>query len=121
MCIRDSIYTDFKRIGVDVEFDHPYFFIVGEYGQGTDMVKDTLYGEPVGYSGLLALKTKWKLGPLVRYDTFEDEFKRLTLGAYYGKPKDKFRVLVNYDFRGGITDVPKGHDDRFYIQCQIRF
>ena len=35
--------------------------------------------------------------------------------------KDKFRILVNYVFRGNIIDIPQGHDDRLYIQMQIVF
>ena len=117
----DDVYADFKRIGSDVQVDHKYFFLAGEYARGTDAVADTLYGEPSGYQVFFALKTKWKTGPLIRYDTFEDEWKVLTLGAYYGNPKDKFRVLVNYVFRGNIKDVPSGHDDRLYVQCQLVF
>jgi len=85
------------------------------------MVADKLYGGPSGYQVLIALKTKWKTGPLIKYDAFEDEWKALTICAYYGNPKDKFRILVNYVFRGNIKDVPNGHDDRLYIQCQIVF
>jgi hypothetical protein len=117
----DDLYVNFKRIGTDLQIEHKYFFAAAEYAQGTDMVKDTLYGEPMGYQALLAVKTKWKVGPLVRYDAFEDEWKVLTLGAYYGNPKDKFRILVNYMMRGQVTDIPGGHDDRLYIQAQIRF
>ena len=117
----DDVYTNFNRLGIDAEIEHKLFFLVGEYGMGTDKVKDTLYAEPVGYSALLAVKTKWKVGPLVRYDSFEDEFKRITFGAFYGLPKDKFRILVNYEYRGLYTDVPNGHDDRLYVQMQIVF
>ena len=117
----DDIYTNFNRLGTDVEVDHKYFFLAAEYGQGTDKVKDTLYDEPKGYQVLLALKTKWKVGPFVRYDTYQDEWKVPTVGAYYGNPKDKFRILVNYVFRGNVKDIPEGHDDRLYIQMQIVF
>ncbi|MFM9986080.1 MAG: porin [Flavobacteriales bacterium] len=118
---RDDIYVDFKRFGADMQVDHKYFFLAAEYGVGTDKAADTLYQEPVGYQIQLALKTKWNVGPMVRYDTAEDEWKVLTLGAYYGKPQDKLRVLVNYVFRGNVTDIPNGHDDRLYIQMQIVF
>ena len=75
----------------------------------------------MGSQVMLALKTKYKAGPLLRYDMFEDEWKVLTLGAYYGNPKDRFRVLINYILRGNIKDIPEGHDDRLYIQMQIVF
>jgi hypothetical protein len=80
-----------------------------------------VYGEPNGYQVLCALKTKWKAGLFARYDVFEDEWKVVTFGAYYGNPKDKFRILINYMIRGNITDIPGGHDDRLYIQTQIKF
>lgn len=117
----DDVYANFKRIGVDLQIDHKYFFLASEYGMGTDKVSDTLYAEPIGYQAILAIKTKWKAGPLIRYDVFEDEWKVLTCGAYYGNPKDKFRILVNYVFRGNVTDIPNGHDDRLYIQMQVSF
>ena len=117
----DDVYSTFNRLGTDVEIDHKYFFLAAEYGQGTEKVKDTLYDEPKGYQVLLALKTKWKVGPFARYDTYQDEWKVLTPGLYYGNPKDKFRILVNYMMRGNITDIPGGHDDRLYIQMQVVF
>jgi Phosphate-selective porin O and P len=117
----DDLYADFKRLGTDLQIEHKYFFLAAEYGFGTDQVSDTLYGEPMGYQTILALKTKWKVGPLVKYDVFEDEWKVPTCGVYYGDPKDRFRILVNYVFRGNVTDIPKGHDDRLYVQMQIRF
>ena len=117
----DDIYVNFKRLGVDLQIDNKHFFIASEYAQGTDRVADTLYGEPMGYQVIVALKTKWKVGPLARYDVFEDEWKVWTLGAYYGNPNDKLRFLLNYVMRGNITDIPNGHDDRLYLQMQIRF
>lgn len=117
----DDVYINFKRYGTDLQVDHKNFFLAAEYASGTDHVSDTLYDDPFGYQALLAIKTKYKIGPLVRYDVFQDEWKVLTVGAYYGLPKDKLRVLVNYVFRGNITDIPRGHDDRLYIQMQIVF
>ncbi len=117
----DDVYVDFKRIGTDLQIDHKYFFLAAEFAAGTDMAGDTLYEEPIGYQAQLAIKTPWKVGPFVRYDAFEDEWKVLTFGAYYGNPKDRFRVLVNYVMRGNVTDIPGGHDDRLYIQMQIKF
>jgi hypothetical protein len=57
----------------------------------------------------------------MRYDLFEDEWKVFTCGLYYGNPKDRFRIIANYIFRGNIKDIPNGHDDRFYIQMQSKF
>jgi hypothetical protein len=117
----DDFIIDFKRFGLDAEIDHRWFFMASEYAAGTDIVSDTI-SNPFGYYVLLAGKTKWKAGPLVRYDVLEDEWKRWTLGAYYGLPNDRIRVLLNYEFRGYHSDeVLYGEDDRLYIQLQIRF
>ena len=118
----DDTYVDFGRIGTDLQIDHPRFFLAAEYAQGKDKAGGAVEGEPMGYQALIALKTKWNIGPLARYDVFEDEWKVFTLGAYYGELTDKFRVLTNYVFRSNVTEVrPDGHDDRFYIQMQIKF
>ncbi|MFZ5554051.1 MAG: porin [Bacteroidota bacterium] len=117
----DDIYADIFRTGTDIQIDHDYFFMAAEFAMGTDKVSDTLIAEPIGYQGLLAIKTKYKAGPLIRYDVNEDEWKVLTLGAYYGLPKDRFRFLLNYVIRGNITDIPGGHDDRLYLQMQVTF
>jgi len=119
--VTDDIYADFTRYGADVQIDHKYFFLAAEYAAGTDMVNDTISEEPMGYQAIIALKTKWHIGPLARYDVFEDEWEVFTVGAYYGEPKDRLRVLVNYLFRGGVIDIPNGHDDRLYVQMQLTF
>lgn len=117
----DDVYADFNRFGADMEIDHRLFFLAAEYGAGEDMAGDTLYDDPMGYQALIAWKTKWNAGPLVRYDVFQDEWSVWTFGAYYGEPKDKFRILFNYIARGNVIDIPKGHDDRMYLQAQIKF
>ena len=118
----DDIYVAFRRIGTDMQIDHKRFFFAAEYAKGTDRTQDTLFAEPLGYQAQLALKTKLNMGPFIRYDAApEDDWSVLTLGAYYGMPKDKFRILINYLFRGNVKDIPQGHDDRFYIQMQIKF
>ena len=63
------------------------------------------------------------IGPLLRYDSVNtDEFRRWTIGAYYGKPNDAFRVLFNYEFRFEEDDIlDNGADDRLYLWTQVRF
>lgn len=117
----DDVFIRFKRIGTDLQIENKWFFLAGEYAMGTEKIQDTISGNPFGYYGIIAVKSKWNIGPLFRVDAFEDEYQRLTAGLYYGKPKDKLRVLINYEFRGKILDIPTGHDDRLYIQFQIRF
>jgi hypothetical protein len=117
----DDFIIDFKRFGLDAEMDHKWFFMASEYAAGQDIVSDTI-SNPFGYYVLLAGKTKWKAGPLIRYDVLEDEWKRWTLGAYYGLPNDRFRVLLNYEIRGyHPAEILYGEDDRLYIQLQVRF
>ncbi len=118
----DDIYVDIARIGADLQVDDKYFFLAAEYGTQKDMAGDSVYIESKGYQVVLALKTKWRIGPLAKYDMDEEsESKMLTCGAYYGNLKDQFRILVNYVFRGNVKDIPEGHDDRLYIQMQVRF
>ena len=117
----DDVYATFHRLGMDVQAESKRFFFAAEYGAGTDMVKDTLFNDPKGYQALLLVKTKWKIGPLARYDAYQDEWSVWTFGAYYGEKNAPLRVLVNYMVRSGITDVPQGHDDRLYIQMQVVF
>jgi hypothetical protein len=117
----DDFIINFKHFGLDAEMDHKWFFMASEYAAGQDIVSDTI-SNPFGYYVLLAGKTQWKVGPLIRYDVLEDEWKRWTLGAYYGLPNDRFRVLLNYEIRGyHPDDVLYGEDDRLYIQLQVRF
>lgn len=117
----DDVFADFQRYGADVQMDHKRFFFAAEYGAGEDTVKDTLFAEPMGYQVQLVIKTKWKAGPVVRYDAYEDEWSVWTIGAYYGEKNAPLRILVNYVVRAGVTDIPGGHDDRLYIQAQVVF
>lgn len=117
----DDVFADFTRAGADVQVEHKRFFFAAEYGAGEDVVKDTLFAEPMGYQALLVVKTKWKAGPAVRYDVFEDEWSVWTFGAYYGEKNAPIRVLLNYVVRSGVTDIPEGHDDRLYLQMQVVF
>jgi Phosphate-selective porin O and P len=117
---KDDIEIKYKRFGTDLEIEHKLFSLAAEYIKGSNHEKHNFY-HTSGYYAILAGKTKWKIGPLIRYESTDDEFKQVTAGAYYGLPKDKFRILVNYQFRKKITDIPEGHDDRLYIQMQVVF
>ena len=72
-----------------------------------------------GYYVNLVGKTPWNVGPIVRMDAFLDEFTRFTFGGYYGRPKDRFRLMVNYEYRQVFDDV-RG-DDKFFAWMQTRF
>ena len=124
----DFIFT-FKRLGTDVQIDHDHFRLNAEYAKAEDDVEEEIV-ELSGYYLLLVGKTPWRMGPIVRYDTFDDDgdiFRRWTLGLYYGRPRDEFRVLVNYERQedeveldDGSIEVTRG-DDRFYVWTQVRF
>ncbi len=117
----DDFLISFKRFGADMEVDHKYFFVAAEFATSNNTISDTLSTE-IGYYGLIAVKTKWRIGPLLRYDVYADEIKRWTAGAYYGLPKDDLRVLLNYEYRGYKSEAnPIGSDNRLYIQLQVVF
>lgn len=127
----DDVLTNFRRWGVDLEIDRKWFFASAEYVSGdeeTSLVEDpgagTEESKPDGYYFNLIGKTPWHIGPIVRYDVFSDTFARWTVGAYYGEPKDRFRVLLNYEYREKFEDslgnVGRG-DDKLYLWTQFRF
>lgn len=111
---------DFKRWGVDAEIDHPWGFLAAEYVKGKDnapaRVPDAS-GTRSGYYVILAGKTRWNLGPLVRYDQLE-AYQRWTYGAFYGLPSDNLRFLLNYEI---WQDDLGRHDDALYLWVQTRF
>ena len=116
----DDFRETFSRLGTDVEIDHSRFLLTGEYVRGTNENTVTLEtDDSSGYYVNLVAKTRWKLGPLVRVDSFADQFHRWTVGGYYGLPNTPFRVLVNYEVRDRKDSV-RG-DDKLYIWTQVRF
>jgi hypothetical protein len=116
----------FKRVGADMKIDHPRFQINGEVGLSQESLTLQIANPPppeeelfTGYYVSLIGKTKREVGPVLRLDTFSDGFIRWTLGAYYGLPGQRFRLLVNYELRQLKDDV-RG-DDKFYIWSQVKF
>jgi len=84
--------------------------------------EDTRTGEVSqtrGYYLNLVGKTPLRAGPIVRYDTLGDEFKRWTFGVFYGLPREPFRVMLNYEYRQLRDDVRA--DDKFYVWLQVAF
>lgn len=115
----DAFTLEFSRYGTDIQVDHRLAFVSAEYVSSSDKVVDS--GDPserrTGYFGLLAVKTPWHAGPVLRYDVLED-FNRVTIGAYAGLPANAVSLLLNYEvFR---DDLGK-HDDRYYARLQVRF
>jgi phosphate-selective porin len=116
----DDFRLEFDRRGFDVEVDHPRFFASAEYVRGTNTDTRTDEDDELsGYYVNLVGKTRWKIGPIVRLDTFADEFRRWTIGGYYGLPNVPLRVMVNYEYRE-IKDGVRG-DDKLYVWTQIQF
>ncbi len=121
----DDERTKFKRLGVDVEVDHKWFFLSSELVMGWDRnVTLNESAEPSGYYVNLVGKTPWQVGPIARLDTLGEDFRRWTFGAYGGLPDESFRVLLNYEYRE-IFEDPSGNigrgDDKIYLWAQVRF
>ncbi len=116
----DDVRIVFVRKGVDVEIDHPRFLLSAEYGTAKDENKSTAeIDEPVGYYLNLVGKLAPNCGPLVRYDVFDDTFKRWTFGAWWGPPAAPVRALLNYEARQ-LKDGVRG-DDKIYLWLQVRY
>jgi len=115
----DDFVQDFRRLGADFQIDHRYFFLSAEYVRGRDEDPETGEGdEPHGYYVNLVGKTRFEVGPIVRYETLNDDFRRWTFGAYYGLPARRLRVLFNYEYRK-LRDGERA-DDKIYLWLQVR-
>jgi hypothetical protein len=116
----DDFRLKFRRLGADVEVDHDWFFVSSEYVWGHD--EDTVSGESTdlaGYYVNVVGKTPWRVGPIVRYDTLDDDFERWTFGTFYGLANAPFRLMLNYEYRKQRDGVRA--DDKFYVWAQARF
>ena len=116
-----------KSVQHDLKFRRPpnepigvHFLFTAEYVKGTnENTVTTETDDPSGYYVNLVGKTRWKVGPIARLDTFADEFRRWTIGGYYGLPNVPLRVMVNYEYRE-LKDGVRG-DDKLYVWTQVRF
>jgi phosphate-selective porin len=113
-----AVHVRFRRVGGDAEVDTRWVFVAAELVWGRDKLP-TETADELGYYVNVVGKTPYPVGPIVRYDVLGDEFQRYTFGAYYGLPDDRFRVLVNYEYRR-LKDAVRG-DDRLYLWTQVRF
>ena len=112
---------NFMRYGIDLEIEHPHFFLNTEYVTGTNEVS----GEKVpleGYYINLAWKIKENLGPLLRFDVTSKDgteiFRRWTAGGFWGKRDDDVRVLFNYEYRDRADGLRA--DDKYYLWLQVK-
>ncbi len=116
----DDIQVEFTRVGADVEIDRERYFFSAEYAVGwEDNVTTGESDDPRGYYINWVGKTPWRVGPIVRLDTLGDEYKRWTIGGYYGLSAELFRVMVNYEYRQLKDDLRA--DDKLYTWVQVRF
>lgn len=116
----DDYREAFTRLGTDVQVDHRRFVFTAEYVRGKNENTATAEtDEPSGYYVNLVGKTRWRVGPIARLDTFADDFRRWTVGGYYRLPNVPLRVMVNYEYRE-LKDGVRG-DDKLYVWTQVRF
>jgi hypothetical protein len=113
---------DFTRLGTDLQIEQKWFTLAAEYVLGWNNEPEGK-SKISGYYCLLTANTPWNLGPELRYENMDGEFTRWTIGAYYGKPSDRLRLLANYEIRNQEADpeFPLGLDNRFYLWLQVRF
>lgn len=111
----------FRRAGADLELDHPWFFAGAEFAMGWDTIPagtgDT--ESSMAYVILLAGKTPWHAGPVLRYDVADaDGFTRITAGAYWGEPDARARAIVHYEY---FEDDAGTHDGRITTSAIVAF
>ena len=110
---------EFNRFGVDFEVDTRSMFFASEFALGWE--KDTNVNETEvldAWYVLIAKKTRWNLGPLVRHDRLTDEYSRWTAGMWYGAPHGKLRLLGTYEL---VEEDGEPKDDRALLWLQVEF
>jgi len=119
--VEDAFRFQFKRVGADLEVDHPWGFAGMELGASWDEIPADS-GETelsTAYVITVAGKTPWHAGPVLKYDAADaEEFSRFTIGGYYGEPKADFRVHLGYEY---WTDEFGTHDGRVVAQALAAF
>jgi hypothetical protein len=115
----DDFRLSFKRLGGDLQLDHPRFFLSAEYVAGRDQVGAGSRDKRRGYYVNLVGKTGVGVGPIVRYDALDSDFRRWTFGVYYGLPAARLRLMLNYELRK-VKDGVRA-DDKLYVWTQVRF
>ncbi len=112
--------VSFKRIGIDVQVDSRWAFVVGEAALASDETSEAP-GEPdrtISWYVLAAGKTPWAVGPVVRYDTSNgDGLKRWTMGGYWGAIDARLRAMATYEV---FEDDTGPHDHRLLLWTQVR-
>lgn len=111
----------FRRVGGDVEVDTRWFHLGVEAALGEDEAPagSSETEASVAYVVLVAGKTAWGAGPVVRYDAADaDDFQRVTVGGYWGEPDARARLLAHYEW---FEDDAGAHDGRVTAEVIVRF
>ncbi|MFN0152156.1 MAG: porin [bacterium] len=110
---------DFQRFGVDVGVDTRHAFAVVEYAYGDEKANDPEEGGALAaWYLLVAGKTSFGVGPVVRYDVFDEDITRWTVGGYYGLPGAALRSIVTYEVS---KEAEFDNDDRLLAMLQLLF
>lgn len=112
----------FRRAGGDLEVDHRWFFagVEAAIGFTRDPATADESESDLAYVAMVAGKTCWHAGPVVRYDAADaDGWRRLTAGAYYGEPDARWRVRAHYEWYA--DDDVGTHDGRVMADLVVRF
>lgn len=110
----------FRRFGVDVQVDTRWAFVVAELTRSTDesSLAPDEPEESLAWYVLVAGKTPWNVGPVVRYDTYDlAELDRWTFGAYWGALDARLRAMATYEI---FEDEAGKHDHRLLLWAQVR-
>ncbi|NOT34264.1 MAG: hypothetical protein HOP12_08865 [Candidatus Eisenbacteria bacterium] len=114
-----GLSIDFNRLGVDAELDTRRALAVVEYARGEENASLPDQGGTLdAWYVLVAGKTRWNGGPVVRYDVFDTDTHRWTIGVYHGLPGAPLRAIVTYEV---MSEPDLRHDDRLLVWMQVRF
>ncbi len=114
--------TDFRRFGVDVELDHPYFALQAEAIASHDESGAQPLGRRGGFVTLVG-KLPGHAGPVARWEALDpdtgtggDRIQRWTLGAWW-EPVAHLRLLA--DFELDRSDVRRDHLGIVWVQAMF--
>ncbi len=111
----------FRRLGADLEIDQRWFYASTEAAIGwTETPAESGNVESqLAYSVLVAGKSRWHVGPVIRYDADDGaSFRRITAGGYWGEPAAKARALLDYEW---FEDDAGAHDGRVTAEVIAKF
>lgn len=116
----DEFTFSFKRVGFDISIENSWALLASEFATSKeDSAFPDAVAERSGLSVLLVGKTRWDVGPVIRYEPPDSEdFTRWTLGAYWGGPSQPLRIMANFEI---WEDADSQHDHRLHLWSQVQF